>query len=1188
MTLFRDLPIKRKLMAITMLTSCLAMLLTCIAFLLYVQLSYRKHLAGELATTAGIIGDNCAAALAFQDQDAANEVLQSLVHQESITAAAVYGETGIPFAIYRNGASHQPFIPPPVESETHRLNGDNAEMFHDITLYGDTIGTIYLRHDMRGLYTLRRNYAIIAIGVIIGASLVSWFVSSRLQRTISGPLGTLTGVVAQVAEEKDYSLRAVKQGRDELGQLIDGFNGMLDQIQRRDLALKSAQDDLEVRVKQRTVELADSLSVLGATLESTTDGILARHFDKRIDIYNSRFLSMWNIPPGMMERPDSGIIDFTAKMVQDPDAFKARIMEIHSNPEEEAFDILHLVDGRIFERFCKPQRINGKSVGFVVNFRDVTERRRAEEELRWKTAFLEAQADSSLDGILVVDSEGRHIQNNRKFIEMWNLPQHILDNKDDAAHLDYVSSQLKDPEVFQERVEYLYANPSEIGRDEIEMADGRSFDRYSAPVTGKDGTFYGRIWTFRDITERKQAAQALAELSRRTAHRERILTTMLSSISDFAFIFDRQIRFVFANQPLLNLLGRSLEDIVGKTFFELDYPEELAIKLTHQIREIFKTGRVVVDETPFTSPGGVPGSYEYIFSPAFAEDRSVEFVVGCTRDITEHKQSQAALRASEAEFRVLVEALPQIIWITRPDGQCTHCNQRWIEYTGMTQEESLGYGWQAPFHPDDKEIAARRWKHASTTGETYEIEHRLRRADGSYRWMLSRAMPLWDIEGQIVKWFGTCTDIHDLKAAELEISRANRELRESDERFQQLADNISDVFWISSPDFNTMHYISAGYERIWGRSVESLYANPHQRAEVIVPEERDQVTAAFARMASTPEVTAEYRIVRPDGSIRWIHDRGFQVRDAGGRLVRLAGIASDITERKRAEAELKRKHSELVHASRQAGMSEVATSVLHNVGNVLNSVNISCSLIAEMARNSRIGSVAKTAELLRNNESRLVEFLTSDPTGSRLPQFLTKLAARLLEEQAATQAELKLLVGNIEHIKEIVAVQLDYARNFGNVRESLPLESLMEDALRMNEGALTLGNISVTREYLEMPPVPMEKHKVLQILVNLIRNASHALGDSGRSDLRLILRTGIRDGVATASIIDNGIGIAPENLTRIFAHGFTTKPDGNGFGLHSGVLAAQEMGGSLIVHSDGLGQGATFTLELPLASAPTS
>ena len=172
------------------------------------------------------------------------------------------------------------------------------------------------------------------------------------------------------------------------------------------------------------------------------------------------------------------------------------------------------------------------------------------------------------------------------------------------------------------------------------------------------------------------------------------------------------------------------------------------------------------------------------------------------------------------------------------------------------------------------------------------------------------------------------------------------------------------------------------------------------------------------------------------------------------------------------------------------------------------------------------------------------------------------------------------LVDNITHIKEIVAMQQNYAKSAG-ILEPLEVADLVEDALRMNTGAMLRHNVKVVRDFAKVPPIMTEKHKVLQILVNLIRNAKYACDDSGRDDKQISLKVYNGDGRIKIAIADNGVGIPPENLTRIFNHGFTTRKDGHGFGLHSGALAAKELGGKLLVFSEGTGRGATFTLELP-------
>ena len=333
-----------------------------------------------------------------------------------------------------------------------------------------------------------------------------------------------------------------------------------------------------------------------------------------------------------------------------------------------------------------------------------------------------------------------------------------------------------------------------------------------------------------------------------------------------------------------------------------------------------------------------------------------------------------------------------------------------------------------------------------------------------------------------------------------------------------------------------------------------------------------------------PRVGMIEREIVKGGPVSWALSSKVPVHHADGRIIGTFGISKDITEIKEAEAKLEVVHRQLLEISRQAGMAEVATSVIHNVGNVLNSVNVSCSLVANQVRGSRIGSVAKTAALLRSNEDNLVAFLTTDPTGLTLPAYLGKLAGQLAEEQSAVLRELQLIGKNIDHIKDIVALQQSHGKVSG-IPEPVTLTDLLEDSLRMNGDLLKNHAITVVREYSTVPRIKLEKHKALQILVNLIRNASHALDESCRADRQITLRLDADHDCLRVSVIDNGVGIPAENLTRIFAHGFTTKAAGHGFGLHSGALAAREMGGSLTVHSDGTGTGATFTLELPINPA---
>jgi signal transduction histidine kinase len=303
--------------------------------------------------------------------------------------------------------------------------------------------------------------------------------------------------------------------------------------------------------------------------------------------------------------------------------------------------------------------------------------------------------------------------------------------------------------------------------------------------------------------------------------------------------------------------------------------------------------------------------------------------------------------------------------------------------------------------------------------------------------------------------------------------------------------------------------------------------------------------------------------------------------DAEGEIIGTLGISKSITAFKETEAKVEQLHKQLLQTSREAGMAEVATSVLHNVGNVLNSVNVSASLLLDSAKKSKAASLAKAVALLNEHTADLGAFLAADPKGRQFPAFLNLLNEELAREQQRNLAELELLRENIEHVKEIVAMQQNYARVSG-VTETIKASEVVEDALRINAGALARHGVAIIREYADEAVLSIEKHKVLQILVNLIRNSKYACDESSRNDKQLRLNISKRGEWVCIAVIDNGVGIPPENLTRIFNYGFTTRKSGHGFGLHSGALAAKELGGSLTAHSDGPGLGAAFVLELPV------
>lgn len=286
--------------------------------------------------------------------------------------------------------------------------------------------------------------------------------------------------------------------------------------------------------------------------------------------------------------------------------------------------------------------------------------------------------------------------------------------------------------------------------------------------------------------------------------------------------------------------------------------------------------------------------------------------------------------------------------------------------------------------------------------------------------------------------------------------------------------------------------------------------------------------------------------------------------------------------------ELKQTQLQLLTASRRAGMADVATTVLHNVGNALNSVNVSANVIAESVRVSKAGGIGKAVALLRA-QSDPGKFLTEDPRGKKLLDYLDGLAEKLESERQQQADEVMALEKNIEHIKAIVMTQQSLARG-GDVSEKVSIGQKIADVSHMTLGTLTKNQVEARYDLDELATDEMivDRHKLLQILFNLVTNAAQALRPKS-SDRLLVIRVRTIDGDRVVfEVSDNGVGISAENLTKIFAHGFTTKADGHGFGLHSCANAAVEMGGRLEASSAGPGRGATFKLTLPRVAATSA
>jgi PAS domain S-box-containing protein len=685
------------------------------------------------------------------------------------------------------------------------------------------------------------------------------------------------------------------------------------------------------------------------------------------------------------------------------------------------------------------------------------------------------------------------------------------------------------------------------------------------------GDVRGAVVMHLDITERIEAAQTLATLSLHTERRERMLNTMLASISDFTYLFDRQGRLLYANQPLLDLWGVTLDQAVGATLSQLGYPDGLATRLHRQVQEVITSKARITDETPYVSPSGQRGHYEYILSPAIGADGSVDFVVGSSRDVTQRKQNETALRASVAEFRTLAESMPQIVWVTRSDGWNIYFNQHWMDYTGLSLEQSLGHGWNEPFHPDDRQGAWDAWQHATATQGQYSIESRLRRADGAYRWWLTRGVPLRDDTGAVLKWIGTCTDIHDLKLAQLEVAQANRDLLRQQAELRKVTDQLeaSHAQLVTAQSVAKMGNWSIdlasgkvawslGNHNVFGTDAGLFEPTYEGFINRVHPDDRAAVEQAFLRSSDLQGTEViEHRIVLPTGAVKVVEESWQVFRDPQGVPVRAFGTCQDVTERRRNQDALRELNADLELRV------EVRTAELTLAREE-----------AEHANQAKSDFLAAISHELRTPMSGLLGLL--ELLG------LDKLKKEQHETLAVARESGNALLHIIDDILDFAKIEADRLEldpQAASVAEVVERTCLLHSQIASSRD-LTLAFEVDPRI---SPLLSFDALRLGQILNNFVNNAVK-FTERGRVDVRVDL-AGRAPGSEELrfTVRDTGIGITPDQLGRLFqpfvqaGRGTSTRFGGTGLGLVISRRLAHLMGGAVDIQSEP-GRGTTLTL----------
>lgn len=648
-------------------------------------------------------------------------------------------------------------------------------------------------------------------------------------------------------------------------------------------------------------------------------------------------------------------------------------------------------------------------------------------------------------------------------------------------------------------------------------------------VRDANGRAIGLAGTAQDVTERRQIISAL--------HR---------SVDDFRHLFTHNpmpmwvydletLRFLAVNRAAIVRYGYTGAEFLRMTIKDIRPAEDVARLLESLSRrqENFSSSGVWRHRTK-------RGELLHVRISSHAikfEGRSAELILA--QDVTEELRATEALRESEKRFRTLADDAPVMIWVTDPVGNCTFMGKSWLEFTGQSLADALGFGWLQTVHPEHAPRAKRVFLEANAAGKDFRVDYRLRQKSGEYRWVLAAAVPRRTDTGVYLGYIGSAIDIHDRRSAE-------QALRESETRFREITETIEEVFWMFDLETARMVYISPSYERIWGQPRENVYADYRCWQESIHPEDRERVVAAIRDRQHAGGYDVEYRIVRPDGAVRWIRDRGFPVHDEHGEIYRLTGVTDDITGRKELAEQLRQ-------VQKMEALGKLSAGVAHDFNNLLSVIK------------GHLGLLALKGLVTPDIAASIQQIGEAADRASNLTRQLLTFSRQQVMQPA--QHNLNGLVANMAKMLRRI------------VNESIDMQvACSSDVLGIHA----------------------DEGMVEQVLLNLVVNAGDAMPRGGRLNLTTAAVTitaaelearpqGRAGDFACLEVSDTGTGIPPAVLHRIFEPFFTTKGVGKGTGLGLATVygVMQQHQGWIEVESTE-GQGTTFRAYFPRVETANS
>jgi len=710
------------------------------------------------------------------------------------------------------------------------------------------------------------------------------------------------------------------------------------------------------------------------------------------------------------------------------------------------------------------------------------------------------------------------------------------------AVLDYTGLSPEDVRKEDYRARIFHPEDVERLREERREALTRAIPfENEQRVLGKDGRYrwflirynplldeQGRIdrWyvAATDIEDRKKAEEALQS-------NERNLNVMINTIPALIHTGQPDGYLDYFNKPWLEYLGATLDDVTGWKWRAVVHPEDVE-GIVAKWRACLATGEIFEYETRVRNANG---EYRWMFHrkvPLRDAAGKILKWYGSSIDVHEQKQAEQKLRKSERDLSLIINTMPTLAWSARPDGSVDFLNQRWLDYTGLSPEQGLGWGWIAAIHPDDLNRLAEYWRSIMQTGEPGEIETRFRRVDGEYRWFLFRANAVRDESGNIVKWYGTNTDIDDRKRAEAQVEQAYLRLAEA-QRLSKTGSFITDLL-VDDHNWSEEAFRIFEFDPAAKITVQMIRSTVH-------PEDLPTFDAVIARGMTGTDVDFVFRIVTARGAVKHLHGLARVLAQSGGRPL-FIGALQDVTESKLAEEALDRARSELAHVARITTLNALTASIAHEVNQPLSGIITNASTCRRM-----LDGDPPNIEGARETARRIIR------DGNRASDVITRLRALFSKKEFALEP-----LDLNEATREVIALSLsDLQRN------RVVLQSALAE---------------------DLPPIVGDRVQLQQVILNLLRNASDAMSFVEDRPRELLIKTE-RDeqDQVHLTVKDVGVGFTPEAAAKLFQAFYTTKRDGMGIGLSLSHSIIDAHHGRLWAQPND-GPGATFSFSIPCRS----